>query len=65
MPESATLLKKEILAQVFSCKFCEISKNTFFTEHPWATGYVRRKIKFFLILIYYRIFEAKVDMILS
>ena len=29
----ATLLKKEILAQVFPCEFCEISKNTFFTEH--------------------------------
>ena len=27
----ATLLKKT-LAQVFSCEFCEISKNTFFTE---------------------------------
>ena len=25
--------KQEILAQVFSCEFCEISKNTFFTEH--------------------------------
>ena len=23
-------LKKETLAQVFSCEFCEISKNTFF-----------------------------------
>ena len=29
----ATLLKKETLAHVFSCEFCEISKNTFFTEH--------------------------------
>ena len=27
--------KKETLAQVFSCAFCEISKNTFFTEHLW------------------------------
>ena len=26
-------IKKESLAQAFSCKFCEISKNTFFTEH--------------------------------
>ena len=26
----ATLLKKETLAQVFSCEFCEISKNTLF-----------------------------------
>ena len=26
----ATLLKKEALEQMFSCEFCEISKNTFF-----------------------------------
>ena len=26
-------IKKETLAHVFSCEFCEISKNTFFTEH--------------------------------
>ena len=26
-------IKKETLAQVFSCEFCEISKNTFFIEH--------------------------------
>ena len=25
--------EKESLAQMFSCEFCEISKNTFFTEH--------------------------------
>ena len=31
----ATLLKKETLAQVFSCKYCEISKNTLLTEHLW------------------------------
>ena len=29
----ATLLKKEALAQVFSCEFWGISKKTFFTEH--------------------------------
>ena len=28
----STLLKKEALAQVFSCEFCKIFKNTFFTE---------------------------------
>ena len=27
-------IKKETLAQVFSCKFCEISKNTFFHRTP-------------------------------
>ena len=30
---SGNLLKKETLAQVFSCEVCEISINTFFTEH--------------------------------
>ena len=33
-------IKKETLAQVFSCEFCEISENTFFTEHVWATASV-------------------------
>ena len=28
-------IKKESLAQVFFCEFCEISKNTFLTEHLW------------------------------
>ena len=28
-------IKKEALAQVFSCEFCELFKNTFFTEHLW------------------------------
>ena len=27
-----SLIRKETLAQVFSCKFCEISKKNFFTE---------------------------------
>ena len=30
----ATLLEKETLAQVFSCEFCEISKNTFSYRTP-------------------------------
>ena len=25
-------------ARVLSCEFCEISKNTFFTKHLWATA---------------------------
>ena len=32
------LFKKETLAQVFSCEFYEISKNTFFTEHLQTTA---------------------------
>ena len=37
----ATLLKKVTLAHVFYCEFCEISKNTFFTEHFWTTASVK------------------------
>ena len=29
MLEACNFIKKETLAQVFSCQFCEISKNTF------------------------------------
>ena len=38
MPEACNFIKKESLAQVFSCEFCEISKNTFFTEHLRTTA---------------------------
>ena len=31
-------IKKEALVQMFACEFCEISKNTLFTENPWATA---------------------------
>ena len=34
----ATLFKKETLAQVLLCEFCEISKNTVFTEDLWVTA---------------------------
>ena len=33
----ANFIKKQSLAQTFSCKFCKISKNTLFTEYLWAT----------------------------
>ena len=31
-------IKKESLAQVFSCQFCKIYKSTFFTEHLRTTA---------------------------
>ena len=37
-PEACNVIKNKTLAQVFSCDFCEISKNTFFTEHLWTTA---------------------------
>ena len=36
--EACNFIKKETLARVFSCEFCEISKNTFFIEHLQATA---------------------------
>ena len=36
--DACNLIKKETLAQLFSCEFCKISKNTFYTEHLRATG---------------------------
>ena len=35
---ACNFIKKESLAQVLSCEFCEISKNTFHTEHIWETA---------------------------
>ena len=32
--------KKETLAQVFSCEFCEISKNTFYYRTPLVAAFV-------------------------
>ena len=51
MPQAYNFIKKETLAHVFSCKFWEISKNTFSTEHLRTTAYI------FLIS-----FEIKVHM---
>ena len=37
-PQACNFIRTGTLAQVFSCKFCEISENTFFTEHLWTTA---------------------------
>ena len=36
----ATLLKRENLAQVFSCESCEISRNTFSNRTPFLTEHL-------------------------
>ena len=33
-PQACNFIKKEILAQAFSCEFCEISKNAFSYRKP-------------------------------
>ena len=35
---ACNFIKKDTLTQVFSCEFCEISKNIFFTEHFRTTA---------------------------
>ena len=35
---ASNFIKKETLAQVFSCEFCKISKNTFFYRTPLVTA---------------------------
>ena len=39
--EAWNFIKKESLAQVLYCQFCEISKNTSFTEQLWATAFAQ------------------------
>ena len=36
--QACNFVKKEALAQVFSCDFCEVFNFTFFTEHLWTTA---------------------------
>ena len=48
-PEACNFIKKETLAQVFSCEFCEISKNTFSYRTPLDDCFCRieKKSAFF------------------
>ena len=36
--EACNFIKKETLAQVFSCEFCEISINSYSTEYLWMNA---------------------------
>ena len=36
---ACNFIKKETLAQVFSCEFCKISKNTFFYRTPLVAAF--------------------------
>ena len=50
-PETCNFIKKETPSQVFSCEFCEISNNTFFTEHLRTTASVHLNINSLLLKI--------------
>ena len=38
LPEASNFIKKETLAQMFSCELCKIFKSNFFTEHLRTTA---------------------------
>ena len=44
-------IKKEVLAQVFSCEFCAISKKTFLHRTPLVTASVVSEVLLLLLLI--------------
>ena len=41
---ACNFIEKETLAQVFSCEFCEISKNTFFHRTPLVAASVHQEV---------------------
>ena len=45
---ACSFIKKESLAQLFSFEFCEISNNTFFTEHHQTTTFDLQNIEYYL-----------------
>ena len=51
LPEACHFIKKETLAQVFRCEFCEISKNTFFTEQLQWLLLLLDEIEFLMLVI--------------
>ena len=53
-PRACNFIEKKSLAQVFSCEFCEISKNTFFHRTPLVTASERcRSFSYFLFQVFF------------
>ena len=50
-----TKLQAETLAQVFSCQFCEVSENTFSTEHLRTTASTCSKFMSLKVIISYKV----------
>ena len=50
-------MKKETLAQVFSCEFCEIFKNTYFYRAPLVAAsedFLEHLLKAFCLYVHFR-----------
>ena len=53
-PKACNFIKKKSLAQVFSCEFCEISKNTFFHRTPLVAASEKcRSFSYFLLQVFF------------
>ena len=53
--QACNFIKKETLAQVFSCEFCEISKNTFSYRTPPVAAFKGNVQKTFCITLHSRL----------
>ena len=47
---------------MFACEFCEISKNTFFTEHLWTTGSGKNCLNLLPLLAKHNALELSVSL---
>ena len=58
---ACNFIKKESLAQVFSCEFCEISRNTFFTELLRTTAFTIPQLALnqWVLLFWVAVFKFK------
>ena len=56
--ETCNFIKKETLAQVFSCEFCEISKNSFFHRTPLVAASIYFKESFLWFGLQTRCFKS-------
>ena len=54
--EACDFIKKETLAQVFSCVFCEISNNTFSYRTPPMVASVPLGVTTYLFIFYFILF---------
>ena len=53
-------IKKDSLAQVFSCQFYDTFKNTFFTEHLWVTASVNFTVKELCLPIFHLLTPSEI-----
>ena len=67
---ACNFIKKAILAQVFSCEFCEISKNTFFYRTPPVSAsvivyfIVTKRLNVIITISYMNKFDFKTEIVL-